>query len=152
MSSRPALAAKQHTTKNKRINKSLRSLGISAALVNPQPFSDFCVQRKERFKEIKAKFLVTIKVAWRKQTANSQARPVWRTSRHAHGVCFGILQISRPTAHFPDWEAVLPGNRAAFPGGPRPVSQTWCSVSGASSPLSANPHQNSAPSFGQSMT
>lgn len=98
----------------------------------PRLFSDFCVQRKERLKEIKAKFLMTMKVAWRKQTANSEPRPVWRTSRHAHGVCFGILQISPIRAHFPNWEAMLPGNRAALPG-PRPASQTWCSVSAASS-------------------
>lgn len=68
----------------------------------PRLFSDFCVQRKERLKEIKAKFLMTMKVAWRKQIANSEPRPVWRTSRHAHGVCFGILQISPIRAHFPD--------------------------------------------------
>lgn len=92
-----------------------------------------------------------MKLAQRKQTANSQARPLWRTSRHAHGVCFGILQISPIRAHFPDSEAVLPGNRAALPG-PHPASQTWCSVSAASSLLSANPHRNSAPSLGQSMT
>lgn len=42
-----------------------------------------------------------MKLAWRKQTTNSEPRPVWRTSGHAHGVCFGILQISATNSSFP---------------------------------------------------